>query len=453
MPSEPNNTGSESGDGRRLMVAMALLTREFERQRAVFQLVNRERAAAPPPDWAQAGAAVLSKGPPGSRGPAQSPEGTGKPLEVVIVGQSKTVAVHDVGSTRFGREERGEQDRQFREALFGSQKVVNAGESRERRQQRDAGGADVGAVVAKSLVSKFAVVFGPLIALSTVLGQTNSGFGVFQKTLQVFAATLAPILLPVFALLGAAVLTVSDKIWQELLPKLGDWYKWILDVGIPALEKFTKAIGNAAGALLRWAERFGMTPQKAAKEMQTPEGRKQFGRDLDPFGLGYGDVIGRNLPDPKKFAEKMDDFGKKIGLPDWLTRPRFRQTSGNLGEAGKPLADRIGPGLAGIAPGIGSEIARKMAERGGDAKAAPGGISDFQKNLKLVNQSLLQSMLPKPQYSALTEVTKQAQLAAVGQDPLDMVTLKRMLETWDKWIGAIAENTKQKSEPTFKGDF
>ena len=48
--------------------------------------------------------------------------------------------------------------------------------------------------LATALIGKFAVVFGPLIALGTILQQTNSGFGVFQKTLQVFGATLAPIL-------------------------------------------------------------------------------------------------------------------------------------------------------------------------------------------------------------------------------------------------------------------
>ena len=64
---------------------------------------------------------------------------------------------------------------------------------REDRGGQGGGGAGL---MARAIGAKFLAVLAPLYALSTVLNQTNSGMGVFQKAINVFGATLAPLLLP-----------------------------------------------------------------------------------------------------------------------------------------------------------------------------------------------------------------------------------------------------------------
>lgn len=472
MPNDGSNLPGSEGDARKLIVAMALLTREFERGRAAALFANRERGQAAPPDWAMMAASALAaggRGPsvPAAPGPSQERDQS-KPQEVVIVGQRATVAVHDVGATRFGREERREQDKQFRAAIFGGPTKI-PGADQKQRESKAAAGAGAADAVAKSLVGKFALVFGPLAALSTVLSQTNSGFGVFQKSIQVFAASLAPILLPVFALLAAAVLTVSDKIFQELLPKLDDWYKWVLDKGIPAMEAFAKSIGRATGALVRWAERLGISDKekKPGEEEKSPEEKRmQIYEDLDPFGLfkgipkfmdrifgeryEEGHEVGEANPDIKKYGgARPEDFG--IGKPEPFVPPILR---GIIGPKSETSSNPVIGGFSDIGGEIINRLGRAKSETGTSSKPGTGALpGDFRGYLDLVMKSLQQSMLPKPSYQALTEVGRSANLAAVGQDPIDTKLMQRMIISFEKLLETIARNTEKKQEPTFKGDF
>jgi hypothetical protein len=114
-----------------------------------------------------------------------------------------------------------------------------------RPARRAAGGNDAGSALAAS----FARLLGPLAALATFLSQTTSGFAIFSKAIGLFAATLAPVLLPVFFVLGVALLALSEILMDRLLPVMEEWFKFVLNTAIPAIVRFVDVIISAAEAL------------------------------------------------------------------------------------------------------------------------------------------------------------------------------------------------------------
>lgn len=383
MPISGNNSGD--ADARRLVVAMELLTRQMRQQTPGGIITRREMASQDrPPEWADR-------------------------------------MVRSEGATKLRPE---------------------AGPNERRARGGNAGAAVAGAAVAQALVTKFAVIFAPLVTLSTILGQTNSGFSVFQKSLQVLAAAIAPILLPVFVLLAAGILSLSDEIAARLLPRLKDWYGWILSKGIPTMEAFIKNVSAAADALTYLADRI-RNPEKFLKDVVSPgkEGEKARGaleRITDPFG------VNKTIAD---FAKRIP--GARTALP-WLnfmgSKSETTQTAKELGQP-KPSTPTSPAEKLDLA-GMGDAMGRMMART---AEMKPDRGTTLKENLKLVTQSLMLSMSPKPSYQSLTEVGKSANLAAVGADPIEMKAMRLALSSLLPLIESIRDNTEKMPDPTFKG--
>jgi len=96
---------------------------------------------------------------------------------------------------------------------------------------------------------QFAKLLGPLVALHTFLSASTSGFSVFSKAMQLFAATIAPVLMPAFFLLAVALAATSEVIFTKMMPALETFFSLILSTGIPAVAQFVEDIGRAADAL------------------------------------------------------------------------------------------------------------------------------------------------------------------------------------------------------------
>ena len=115
-----------------------------------------------------------------------------------------------------------------------------------------------------SSVWAFAAVVGPLATLGTVLGQTNSGMGVFQKSLSLMASALAPILLPVMVLFSTAVVSAADVLHGSLIPALKRWTDIVMKLNAAVNESLkqpavAEKVNNAALVIVP------MTPDEMIK--------------------------------------------------------------------------------------------------------------------------------------------------------------------------------------------
>lgn len=300
-------------------------------------------------------------------------------------------------------------------------------EPRDKRNPNDVGS------FAKSLASQFAAVLGPLYALSTILGQTNSGFGVFLKAVSLVGSTLAPVLLPVFATLAAALIVLSEYIWESLLPALKDFYGWLGkhkdDAGElgkvvaagAAVWGGSKLLGSVGGggiggiAAGLWGALKGIgraVPAVAVADASIGavtgdyyakargEGANKFMSGMYALGGGTIDMFSQvtklfGLND-KTFGQKFSEDPENQKL---IRKFRGQPEPGAVGADGKPAAKE-----------------RTFGTR-------------FDSAMRDVIRSMGMSMGPKGSYSALTEVGRNAQLAAVNQDPIEARQLKVMMDT------------------------
>ena len=113
--------------------------------------------------------------------------------------------------------------------------------------------ADVGAIgsLFSALTARFAAAIGPLAVLGAVVASNVSGFNVLWKSVQLFAATLAPIILPVAVLLATAFTAVADVLTATLQPGMESFFEIILSLGIPALIVFIDALRDVADFIKR----------------------------------------------------------------------------------------------------------------------------------------------------------------------------------------------------------
>lgn len=308
--------------------------------------------------------------------------------------------------------------------------------------------SESGAGVAKAIASRFLAVIGPLYALSTVLGQTNSGFGVFQRSINVLGATLAPILLPVFALLAAGIMTVADMIWAEMIPAMKSWYEWFKNNkgavgevaggigGIAATVGLGRVLGGGGGglggigsALKGGAARFGLPFAIGASVFEggtgdyyaglRGRGENKLTSGIGALGGGLMDVISQPLKmlgiTDKTYGEAFSERRKK-------EIAEFRAKNGEPGTPGTPGT----PGAK-------------------DGKTNPFGQL-FDKNLQLVIESLSREMGPKASYTGVAEAAQSAQIAALNADPIEMQAANRIIQSiqeFQRVFGQVAN----KQEP------
>ena len=100
-----------------------------------------------------------------------------------------------------------------------------------------------------ALAMSFGRLLGPLALITTFIGASTSGFSIFNQAMQLFAATVAPIFMPVFFLLATGLVALSDVFMKKLMPAINDFTKVAIQQGIPAITSFINMISRAADAL------------------------------------------------------------------------------------------------------------------------------------------------------------------------------------------------------------
>lgn len=288
---------------------------------------------------------------------------------------------------------------------------------------------DFGGAVANALARKFALVLGPLVAFQTLLSQSSSGFSTFTKAVSVFGATLAPLLLPVFAVLSAAVVAVSDVIWKELQPKLSEWYDWVLKSAIPATRRLVEAFQD----VVKWAaELAGTAAQHFDKGDMT---ENMATRTVDAISGFFGlATLGGSKAGSAELAKPIPGMGT-------AARP---VAEGMAGQAG--LGDTVAGYVPGFFEGLAAAAVRRLSDQGAAGEGPPrrgpaGGADVFTGALKDVARSLQMSVGPKASYSALAEYGRQGQLAALNTDPIDAKAQQRSIQSIEAMVAAIERNT------------
>jgi len=325
--------------------------------------------------------------------------------------------------------------------------------------------------------AKLAVIFGPLAALGTVLSQTASGAGVFQKSIQVLGATLAPILLPVFTLLAAAILTASDEIWKQLVPNLKRWYAWVAEEGIPKMVEFVEWVSKAAKSALEFAEWAGRkkdTIADVAGGLDTAGDLMNPGKWLNLLGEGIalGGGTGPVADMSDWGGRKGREIDESLGLPTIDTNPFTGNDISGQGGVGGLLGAIRGLDLGGRIDDMRGGFAGGAAGGIGAIGGAPGGgkmepepaappektpadrKADLIRNAQLVVQSMRMSMGSQASIGGVADLQNKAQMAALNVDPLQQKVLQRSLTAFDEMIKALSgieKNTEKKPAPNHPG--
>jgi len=265
------------------------------------------------------------------------------------------------------------------------------------------GGANVGLNFMKAVAGKFLAILAPLYALSTILGQTNSGFGVFQKSVQVFGASLAPVFLPPFALLAAGILTLSDYISAKLLPALKGYYAWATKVPTALTGGRPYEAQEDKRLLAGLEDKF-----KEINARRQKEGKPELSDEERSLARNRLAVMMRRQREPK-FADlftSVESEAKKLPFNP------------------KPLLSA-------------KEI--KAATPKNES------LTKFDANMQAVLKSLAMSMGPKASYSGVAEAAKETQLTALNADPIEMKAAQKIIETIQEFMKAFNEYEREKN--------
>lgn len=257
------------------------------------------------------------------------------------------------------------------------------------------------------LTAKLGSVLGPLAIFAQVIGSAGSGFQVLMTAVKLLAATLAPILLPVFAVIAAALVELSDKIWADLLPHLESWYTYIIENLLPALRQFFDAV-MAVVKFVGGAVEAGEVVADAAQDAA----------DFFQGGLdGVADFFGFGDDEEPAPAENPNPTGAGV----------YTYSSGAGGDFGGGGRGWLDGALTN--PTVGGVMAGSSPDAG-----KPDALTDVVRSLRM-------SIGPRAQFSGLSQVSKNLQTAALNQDPLEARMLEKMTKSLDV-LERVERNTR-----------
>lgn len=228
------------------------------------------------------------------------------------------------------------------------------------------------------LIGRFAAVLGPIALFGAVASSATSGLGTLVKSVQLFAATLTPILLPASVLLATAFTALAEVITAGTGAGMESFFGIVLAMGIPALV----ALIDSA---LKLAEAFDeLGKSKGAKAVDKAE----------------------QVAETKAF-KLLTTGGMNAGLEKLL-----------------PLA---------LGTGAGAIFDEDSERTPGEAKPPTRGENIVMGGLRDVMTSMRMSVMPKASISSIEGIGKSVQLAALNQDPIE----GRMLRTQEMILRAL----------------
>lgn len=246
----------------------------------------------------------------------------------------------------------------------------------------------------------------PLATFATIVTQSTSGLSLFLSAVNVLAATLAPVLLPIFLVLGAAVLAISAMLWTRLEPALGDFYVWVVQAAIPmfkSLVESVKSVGTAFDVAGEEIDLFVADMLTATANLMKM--------------LGIEEVGGKKPEDLKKTANEFRE--DVVGRRNKRIEEGIGGVKGGLGDVGKGF-DAQDEWLKAIRNAPNAAEADRIQKQG-PKKVGPVGEAEgaFGKGLQDMIQQFKFEQGPKPSITGVAQASKDAQLAAVGGSPME----------------------------------
>ena len=263
------------------------------------------------------------------------------------------------------------------------------------------------------MVGKFAAVMGPMAILSQVVASNASGFQVLGTAVKLLAATLGPILLPIVAVLAAGLIDLSEQLWTKLKPGLEAFYTLIIETLLPVIQMLIDAFMEVIDFVGETI--FGDGDAKRASAVQE-------GRDA-----GMTD----------------DEIRKQAAIAGWSQKEiekAIRNANGGDGD----FSDDAGAG--------GNYDRGSSTGGGGDYGNSPDGKPEAKKgvagSLGIVIQELKRSMGPAASFSGLAQMSKNVQLAALNQSPIEKMNFEKIAESV-RVLEKVAVNTTPKKDDRF----
>lgn len=314
-------------------------------------------------------------------------------------------------------------------------------------------------------------VFGPLIAFGTLLSAATSGFNLFTGAIKVAATATGALLLPLFTVFAAAVLTFVDLLMQpEMFGAMESYFHLVISTALSMADSLkltatqVKEFGLGLKAILDFINGVdpGAKTDSEANQVEAERQRVKAMQETEHKGffdwMKQAGIQERRTYDDGKTAVKQDgkwfspteeqqkmielhdkrmkqleDEFKGIGAefaeemykrrnaqpanPNWSTAPKTVAEldaiiSGERAARQDGNRDFMGPSIDPV------ELQRREQAAG---KEKPGDFgAAMRKNLGEVMQQMRFENAPKPQSFSLAAVSKQAQLAALNQSPFEV---------------------------------
>lgn len=320
-------------------------------------------------------------------------------------------------------------------------------------------------------------VFGPLIAFGTMLSAATSGFQLFTGAIRIAATAAGSILLPIFVVFAAGLLTFVDMLTDEsMLGAMKSYFDLVISAAVSMSDsiKLTASLIREFGVglktildTLKGGDPQGFTEaEQKEKENERARIRRQILDEWDKFkgenpDLANGfrkkndgtiEVRGQDgsykeaNEDQKQRIEKYNKRKQELDSDfdsvdarwgEKINNRRQGKNDDGTPKGGMPAADNGGNvGAAGNANG-----ANKPAPKEKDFGTG------FREMLKLVGQELQISTAPKAQQFSLAAVSRQAQLAALNQSPFESKMLELTQNTVNQLVQVVNKIDKIKPVP------
>lgn len=274
--------------------------------------------------------------------------------------------------------------------------------------------------IQKDFFRSLLTTIAPLTTLASILAQTTSGLSLFLGAINILTMTIAPVLLPIFAILGAIVLAIATQLEDELAPALDTFYEWLATEAVDALSGFVSWIKKVREGLIEFWEE--LTRERA------PDEPAWVDRQADKIGEGL-DQLGQNIVD------NFPGLGHALG---------FKTTGEKEDEAiaaGEILPGMDEPFKPGAAGGRG--------DFGGDEKKKKSGfMNDFISGLKDISKQFRMENSPQAQMTGIVEASRAAQMAALNVTPFQQKQLQiaqKTAERLDRLVEIAEKRAKEKA--------
>ena len=276
-------------------------------------------------------------------------------------------------------------------------------------------------------------VIAPLTTFATLLAQSTSGFTLFLGAINILALTIAPVIIPFFIVLGAALLALSSMLEDELDPALDALYEWVAVTAVDAFRALVEWVSKVReGLKAMWSH---LEPEHGAKDVAAAE---QAIEENIPEGVAgaimaiFDPILQAINPNTKPFWERPENKQLDQQIQDNIDA--MNAGGGEFG-ADPPLPEGIGAGGDWDAKAVADMNKRDRAKA--DAEYLRG-IKDMVREFQVQN-------LPQASITGIVQASRAAQVAALNASPMDARRLQ-IIQNISSKLDKMIEVTEKKQK-------